>query len=176
VAAGDRDDFAERIVRDQHRVFAYIATLVPDHDDAEDVFQNTCLILWRKWEEFDPRRSFFGWACGIAHNEVRNLFRRKNPTRLQLSPDLLAQITETRLQADELLERRSRFLALCLDKLLEGQRQLVERCYLANAPVKAIAEELHISPAALTMRLQRIRRTLFECIDLAQRNEEGGPP
>ena len=77
MAIADRDDFAEQLVRNQRRVFAYIVTLLSNRDDAEDVFQSTCLILWRKWEEFDPGRDFFTWSCGIAHNEARNLLRRK---------------------------------------------------------------------------------------------------
>ncbi len=170
----DRDDFAEYIVHNQHRVFAYIATLLPNRDDAEDVFQNTCLILWKKWEQFDSSRDFFTWACGIAHNEVRNFLRLKRPGRMQLSADLLVQVNETRLKADELLESRGQFLGLCLEKLPDEQRKLVERCYLGDLTIRAIAEELEISPAALTMRLQRIRRILFECVDSAVKREEGG--
>jgi RNA polymerase sigma-70 factor, ECF subfamily len=170
---GDRDDFAERLVRNQHRVFAYIVTLVANRDDAEDAFQSTCLILWRKWEEYDPHRDFFGWACGVAHNEVRNLLRRNHRGRLRLSESLLTQISETRLRADQFLETRSQFLALCLEKLSDVQRRLVEHCYLGDRPIKAIAEEMSITPAALTMRLQRIRRILFECVDLELRSEQG---
>jgi len=176
MAFGDRDDFAEQLVRNQHRVFAYIVTLLADRDDAEDAFQSTCLILWKKWEEFDPGRDFFVWACGVAHNEVRNMLRRQHRGRLHLSDDLLAQIAETRLKADKFLEARSQFLALCLEKLSEAQRQLVEDCYLGDRPIKAIAEEMGISPAALTMRLQRIRKILFECLDLALKDEERDSP
>ena len=171
MATVDRDDFAERIVRNQRRVFAYIVTLLANRDDAEDVFQNTCLILWKKWDEFDPSRDFFGWACGIAHNEVRNLLRRKRPARLQLSEDVMARIAETRLKADKFLEIRGQFLALCLERLADAQRRLVEQCYLGDKPIKALAEEMSISPAALTMRLQRIRKILFECMELAVKDE-----
>ena len=65
MASNDRDDFAEQLVRNQHRIFAYVATLVSNRDDAEDVFQNTCLILWKKWEYYSRPHNFFGWACGI---------------------------------------------------------------------------------------------------------------
>ncbi len=167
----ERDDFAERIVRNQRRIFAYIVTLLADRDDAEDVFQSTCLILWKKWEEFDRRRDFFSWACGVAHNEVRNLLRRKRPDRLRLSEDVMARVAETRLKADKFLEMRSLYLALCLEKLAEGQRRLVELCYLGDRSIKAIAEEMDISPAALTMRLQRIRKLLFECMDAAVKGD-----
>ena len=176
MASTDRDDFAEQIVRNQRRIFAYVVTLLANRDDAEDAFQSTCLILWRKWDEFDPGRDFFSWACGVAHNEVRNMLRRNRPNRLELSEDVLSQISETRLKADTLLELRSQFLGLCLEKLPDGQRRLVELCYLGDQPIKAIAEEMGISPAALTMRLQRIRKILFECIDLAANDEAGEGP
>jgi RNA polymerase sigma-70 factor, ECF subfamily len=166
-----RDELAKRIVHHQHRVFAYIATLLANHDDAEDVFQSTCLILWRKWDEFDADRDFFSWACGVAHNEVRNFLRRGQRNRLHLSEEVLTQVANTRLMADDVLEARSRFLALCMKKLSEDQRRLVEQCYAGAEPIKAIAEAMGISPAALTMRLQRIRKILFECMTRALEDE-----
>jgi RNA polymerase sigma-70 factor, ECF subfamily len=173
---GDRDNFAEQVVRNQHRVFAYIVTLLANRDDAEDVFQSTCLILWKKWEDYDPQRDFFAWACGVAHNEVRNMLRRSDRRRMHLSDDVLSQVAETRLKADALLEDRGQFLAMCIEKLSELQRQLVEDCYLGDRPIKAIAEEMGISPAAVTMRLQRIRKILFECVDSAVKSERGDAP
>lgn len=171
----DRDTIAENIVRNQHRVFAYIVTLLPNRDDAEDVFQNTLLILWKKWKEYDPSRDFFSWACGVAHNEVRNVLRRSQHGRVRLSDDVLGQIAETREAADGLFERRSRYLAHCLKKLPGNQRGLIERCYLGSESIKLIAAQLGISPAALTMRLQRIRKALFRCVNSAIRAEEGAP-
>ena len=173
MASDDQDDFAEQLVRNQHRIFAYVVTLVSNRDDAEDVFQNTCLILWKKWEEYRRPHSFFGWACGVAHNEVRNKLRTSRRGQLQLSEDVFAQIAEVRKNADELLEMRSHFLAPCLAKLSDEQRGLIERCYLGDEPIKAIADEMNISPAALTMRLQRIRRILFDCVELASKNQGG---
>jgi RNA polymerase sigma-70 factor (ECF subfamily) len=134
------------------------------------------LILWKKWEEYDPNRNFFSWACGVAHNEVRNMLRRNRRGGARLSDDVLEQIANVRPQADNLFEQRSRFLAKCLEKLVDMQRTLIERCYLGNESIKAIAAQLGISPAALTMRLQRIRKTLFQCVDSAVRVEEEKSP
>jgi RNA polymerase sigma-70 factor (ECF subfamily) len=173
MTSGDQDVFIEQLTRNQHRIFAYIATLMPNRDDAEDVFQEACLVLWKKWQEYDPRRSFFGWACGVAHNKVRNKLRTGKGVRLQLSEDVLSQIAEVRKHADELLEARSQFLGPCLDRLSDEQRQLLERCYLGDDSIRTIAQTMCISPAALTMRLQRIRRMVFECIDLAGKNSRG---
>jgi RNA polymerase sigma-70 factor (ECF subfamily) len=174
MASDDFDAFSEQVVQNQHRVFAYIVTLVPNRTDAEDIYQDTCLTLWKKWEEYRRPDNFFAWACGIAHNHVRNARRTSQPASVQLSDDALMQVAETRAKADDLMEIRSHFLALCMAKLTESQRQLMERCYLGDESIKEIAESMHISPAALTMRLQRIRRILFECIELASQGQGGG--
>ena len=39
-----------------------LPTLVRDLNDADDLFQQTGLVLWRKYEQFDPSRSFVAWA------------------------------------------------------------------------------------------------------------------
>jgi RNA polymerase sigma-70 factor (ECF subfamily) len=171
MVSADRDQFAELLVRNQRRIFAFIVTLLTNRDDAEDVFQSTCLVLWKKWEEFDPQRDFFTWACGVAHYEVRNFLRRRRPGGQPLSEELMSRIAETRLKAEDMLERRGGYLGQCLDKLAETQRRLVEQCYLGDRPIKDIAADMSITPAALTMRLQRIRKTLFECMDLAAKED-----
>lgn len=169
----DQDVFAEQLTRNQHRIFAYIVTLVANRDDAEEIFQEACLVLWEKRKEYDPQRSFFNWACGVAHNKVRNRLRTGKRASLQLSEDVLAQIAEVREKADDLLETRSRFLGPCLARLSDAQQQLIERCYLGDESIAKIAGDMCISPAALTMRLQRIRKVLFECIDVASKSQRG---
>jgi hypothetical protein len=54
--ASQHERFAERFVRSQDRIYAYVVTLLPNRADAEEVFQQTCLALWKKWGEFDPAR------------------------------------------------------------------------------------------------------------------------
>jgi RNA polymerase sigma-70 factor (ECF subfamily) len=174
MVSGEQEFFAEQLTHNQHRIFAYIVTLVANRDDAEDIFQEVCLVLWKKWKEYDVEGSFFGWACGVAHNKVRNKLRTSSRARVQLSEEVLSQIAAVRAKADELLEMRSHFLGPCLNQLSDQQRQLIEQCYLGDRSINAIANEMRISPAALTMRLQRIRRTLFECIDLSSKSQKGG--
>src|SRR5437764_7861828 len=91
------DRFVERFIRSQDRVYAYVATLLPNRADAEEVFQQTSLVLWRKWQEFDPNREFLPWACGIAHHEARNFMRKhQHGSRVFLSEGVLEQICHTR--------------------------------------------------------------------------------
>lgn len=168
-----RDEFTELFVCNQHRIYAFIVTMAQNRDEAEEIFQNTSLVLWKKWNECGPPDNFFGWSCGVARNLFRNLLRTNRSSRLRLSEDVALLVAESREKTDELLEIRSQFLALCLTKLPDEQRQLIERYYLQGESIKDIAEEMGISAAALTMRLQRIRKTLFECIDVSAKDQGG---
>jgi RNA polymerase sigma-70 factor (ECF subfamily) len=161
-----QDQFVERFVRSQDRIYAYVATLLPSRDDAEEVFQQTSLVLWKKWQQFDPGRDFVRWACGVAHHEVQNFLRKHAPRgRVYLSEDVLAEVAQVRLELHDVLEARRQALRQCLGRLRRGQRELLERCYAGTDSIKTIAAGLGQRPNVLYMTLKRLRRALFDCIN-----------
>ena len=139
--------------------------MISNRDDADEVFQQTSLILWKKWEQFDQSREFLSWACGIAHNEVRNFLRRHKHNRVYLSEMLMDEVAQTRLKSQQQLEDRRRSLAECLEQLKTPQRDLIEECYSGKNTIKEVAQRLGMTPPALYMKLKRIRQILFECIN-----------
>ena len=64
-------------LQNHNRLAAFVHTLVPAWQDAEEIIQDTLMVLWRKFDEFDPSTSFFSWAARVAQYEVLN-YRRKN--------------------------------------------------------------------------------------------------
>jgi RNA polymerase sigma-70 factor (ECF subfamily) len=158
----DQDEFARQFLENQGRLYGYIATLLVNRDDAEDVLQRTSLILWQKWEHFDPDRGFLPWARGVALNEVRNLLRRSERRNVHLSEPIL-ELLAAELEEDT-TEVRTAALAACMERLQKAQRDLLEQCYLGTAGIKAVAAALETSPAALYMKLHRIRKQLVECV------------
>src|SRR5579864_8549290 len=89
--------FAERFVRNENRVYRYLFSLVPRRSEAEELFQETSLALWKTWDRYPPEVDFAAWACGIAHNVVRNhLRKRKAQPRLLTDDQVLDQLTERR--------------------------------------------------------------------------------
>src|ERR1051326_7889125 len=59
------------MTRHQRQIFAYIYTLVPDRHDAEDLLQETSLVICEKFDEFVPGTDFVAWACQIAWWRIR---------------------------------------------------------------------------------------------------------
>src|SRR5262249_35559801 len=87
-------EFAGRLRQDQTRLYGYIHALVRDLNDADDLYQQTALILWKKFAEFDRSRSFFAWACGIARLEAASFLRSRSRQRLYFSDDLSLLLVE----------------------------------------------------------------------------------
>jgi len=135
------------------------------------VCQQTSLILWQKWEQYDPRQDFLAWACGVARNEVRNFLRRHGRDRMVFSDKLMDQLADMRIEVQPMLEVRRGLLVQCMKKLDFMARELVERCYQGGESMKSLARQFRTTPNALSLRLRRIRRDLLECIEASGRDE-----
>jgi len=133
--------FSEDLRRDSPRIHGYIHPLVRDLNDADDVFQQVAVILWRKYGQYDRSRSFVAWACGVARLEVSNFLKVRGRSRLYLSDDLNLLLAEAQaaVSRDEGEDRR-RALEACVGKLRERDRKLLERCCRGESGVAAAAE------------------------------------
>lgn len=166
------DEFVERFVGVQSQVYGYIATLMPNRTDADELFQQTSLVLWRKREQFDPARDFLRWACGIAHNEVRNFRKQRRRAKLSLSDAILDRLAELRHASSQRLDAHLQWLTVCLERLSPEQRELLDLCYLGDKSISAIATENRLEPTVLYKRLDRIRWSLVDCVRAMQQGEE----
>ena len=158
-----QDDFAQQFISSQGRLYSYIATLLPNRIDAEDVLQRTSLILWQKWDQYDGNRPFLPWARGVALNEIRNFLRRSERKDVHLSEPMIAVLAEE--LDEEQAEERTDALNACLSTLESKQRNLLEQCYLGSNGVRTVAVSMNCSADAIYMRLYRIRKFLVECIN-----------
>lgn len=70
----------------------YIYCLVHDFNDTEDLYQQTCLVMWRKFDEYEQGTQFLQWALRIAHFEVTNSLRQRR-RRAQFSQEFLAELS-----------------------------------------------------------------------------------
>lgn len=157
--------FAEQFARCQNRVYAFVVALAPRWSDADEIFQRTTVVLWEKWDQFDPARSFIAWACGIARLEALKYFSQRDTHCVTLSNEVMEQIASDYSQQEETLDARTTALEQCLQKLPDGQRSLLESCYLGRGKIADIAAALDTTSNALYLKLRRIRTALHECID-----------
>lgn len=134
-----KTEFARYLVENQARLYGYIHSLVPDLNHADDLYQQTALILWSKFDEFDRGRSF-SWACGVARLVAANFVRGLARQRRFFGHDLNLLLVEAHeeIADDELADRREA-LSRCVEKLPPADRALLTECYSdpAGVPVAA---------------------------------------
>jgi DNA-directed RNA polymerase specialized sigma24 family protein len=112
------------------------------------------------------------WVCGVALNQVRAFYKRSRHHAAFLSEAAIASVSEAQHRLTAQTDRRLQDLRDCLHKLSSEQRALLRKCYEHRGAIKALAEARQVDPNVLYKRLEKIRRTLFECIEDAAAAEE----
>jgi RNA polymerase sigma-70 factor (ECF subfamily) len=159
------EDFMRLFLQEQHRVYTFIASLLPDRIDAEEVFQEASLAIWQNQAKFDRQRAFVPWACGVARNIVLKHLRQKRRDRLRLSNEVVEQLAQQQQLSQPILDSRLDALKLCLSRLDQQSRSLLERCYQRNRLIKEIAVEDNTTANAIYLQLRRIRQGLLDCVN-----------
>lgn len=158
------DAFVAQLMEHRHRIYAFIAKQLVNPADAEDVFQKTSIVLWRKMADFDAQGSFFHWACGVAFNEVRNFLTVQRRSRVHFDAALVELLAKEAKNEGELSEARLSALRHCMERLSERQQEILRRCYLGTLTITEVAEGLGRERGALYKQLARLKEKLTDCI------------
>ena len=157
------ENFVNLMAVHQRRIYAYILTLVSNRADADDLLQQTCLVLWSKFDKFEPGSHFAAWACRVAYLEVLAFRRQKTPL-VDLGDDLLELIADRTLDRSGELDLRYEALGSCVEGLSATDRDLLRRRYTGEASVPTVATEVGRPAQGLYKAYNRIHKRLFECI------------
>jgi RNA polymerase sigma-70 factor (ECF subfamily) len=140
--------------------------LVFSRDTAEEVLQNTNVVLCSKIHEFDGRASFLTWACTIARFEVLAARKRVLRDKLTTVDDtLLDHLSQLALSQAGQADDRIPLLRQCMKDLPEVQQKMIEERYRAGGSVASVAESLGRSSGSVRVTLFRSRQQLLECIE-----------
>ena len=170
-ASGSHEQFMRLYATHHRELFAYVMALVGDEHQAEEVFQDTSVTLWKQFGQFEPAAgmspgaAFVRWAATVALNQVRNYRRVRGRDRHVFSESLVEQLAADRMQLFEEDQSRREALGRCLAKLRQVDRQLVERCYGESHSFKQIAADLGRPANTVYKALNRIRAALLECVE-----------
>jgi RNA polymerase sigma-70 factor (ECF subfamily) len=160
------EEFVRLLTQHQSLIRGFLFTLLPFHSEADDLFQRTSIVLWRKFDQFQIGSDFGAWACRIAKFEVQNFKRVEKRDRLCFSDELLTSLADMRLVLDHELELRQEALRQCMAKLRPADKTIVQKCYGPQATTaKEAAAQIGRPVNTLYKALTRIRRALLECIE-----------
>jgi RNA polymerase sigma-70 factor, ECF subfamily len=166
------EEFVRLFQQNERRLYGYILSLVPNTSAADEICQNTNLLLWKEFGTFDLATDFGAWARTIAHYQVLTYRNEKNRERLQFDSTLVERLAEqVASQCDELVARQDHLID-CLTHLSDFKRQVVRLHYCMGMKVRAVAEKLGRNALTVEKTLFRARRTLYDCVEMAMRREQ----
>ncbi|KAA0140691.1 MULTISPECIES: sigma-70 family RNA polymerase sigma factor [Gimesia] len=158
-------EFISLFTRHQRRIYLYILSMIPHPLEAEEILQNTNLVIWKKAAQFEVGTNFFAWACQIAHYEILKYRKKRGRDKHQFSDEFVSQVAEAVKENQDLFELRRNALTFCLAKLRKKDRELIQRRYQGSNQGKELADDLGRPVNSVYQSLGRVRRTLFECIN-----------
>ncbi len=160
--AGEVSAFDQLYPRYERRLYGYIRRLMGDPAVAEDLFQDIFLSVLKD-RTFDPTRgSFSAWLFRVARNRClmeRRTFARRSCSDAELTARPVAQ-SET---PDP--ERNHRVRA-AIDRLDDGQRQILLLKQVAELTYREIGELLEIKEGTVKSRLHAAMKAFRHQLEL----------
>jgi RNA polymerase sigma-70 factor, ECF subfamily len=163
-AGPSRGEFVQLLTKAQLGLLRYITALVGNTDTANNILQETNLLLWQKADEFEAGTNFDAWATKVAYWQVKAYVRDRGRDRHVFSEELVTQLAESSEGAAE-IDLTIQMLQRCLEVLRRADRELIALRYGSSFSVRQISSHLGKSPAAVKGALLRTRRALRACIE-----------
>lgn len=163
-----REAFARLFAKHDRWLFSYLVVLLGNPADAEEVFQEVCVVLWREHEKFELGTDFVSWVGVIANHQVHRFRSKSKRKNFPFDEELLGDVAKVAVGRADIFEQRRDALRQCLRKLTKQDRQIVQHCYdRETKDFKTAAENLGRPINTVYKALNRIRRMLHKCIDQA---------
>ncbi|MDG2221968.1 MAG: sigma-70 family RNA polymerase sigma factor [Rubripirellula sp.] len=159
------DQYILAITAIQNRLYAYILSLLADPVAAQDVLQETNLVLIRKADDFQIDASFESWAYNTARFQVLAHLRNRKRDRLVLHEAFAEKLAPVAEVMAEETQRKIQLLGGCVERLSDEHKTLLQKRYGTETSIAALAADRGKTASAMKQVLYRIRHLLAECVE-----------
>jgi RNA polymerase sigma-70 factor (ECF subfamily) len=158
-------EFLKLFVRHQQEIYAYILTLVPHVHDADDLFQDGMIVMWQKFNRFQPGTNFAAWGVQIMRFQILDYRRNQARNKQVLMEDSLFEALMDHMPTiqDE-TAARIEALRKCLALLGGRAKRIIKMRYERNISVEKIASYLKLSRRHVYHVLGQINNVLLRCM------------
>ncbi len=167
---GDLQAYDDLIRRYQERIYATIYHMTSNHEDANDLAQETFIKAYSALKSFKGDSSFYTWVYRIAVNKTINFLKqRKNKTSLSLNdldfniendPELVAFVSDKTPRRDIALAELQEKLNKALQKLSDVHRMVVTLHDVQGLSHEEIANIMDCNVGTVRSRLFYARQQL----------------
>lgn len=163
--------FRHLISKYKERLYWHIRKIVLNHDDADDVLQNSLIKIWNGLDSFRGESSVFTWLYRIATNEsitFLNQRKRRMSTSLSGENEYLAEHLESDPYFDG--DEWQLLLQKAIASLPEKQRLVFNMKYFEEIKYEDMAVILDTSVGALKASYFHAVRKVEEFVKVHETN------
>src|SRR6516165_603223 len=167
---GELRAYDDLVKRYQERIYATIYHMTANHEDANDLAQETFIKAFRALKSFKGGSSFYTWVYRIAVNKTINFLKqRKHKAQMSLDdldfnaehdPDLVALISDKTPRREVGLSELQEKLNAAMQKLSEPHRLVVTLHDVQGLSHEEIAEIMDCNIGTVRSRLFYARQQL----------------
>jgi len=167
---GDLAAYDDLVKRYQERIYATVYHMTSNHEDANDLAQDSFIKAFQALKSFKGGSSFYTWLYRIAVNKTINFLKqRKNRMHMSLNdldfntennPDLVALISEKTPRRDAGLKELQEKLNAAMLKLSEPHRIVVVLHDVQGMSHEEVAQVMDCNIGTVRSRLFYARQQL----------------
>jgi len=167
---GDLAAYDDLVKRYQERIYATVYHMTSNHEDANDLAQDSFIKAFQALKSFKGGSSFYTWLYRIAVNKTINFLKqRKNRMHMSLNdldfntennPDLVALISDKTPRRDAGLKELQEKLNAAMLKLSEPHRLVVVLHDVQGMSHEEVAEVMDCNIGTVRSRLFYARQQL----------------
>jgi len=175
VLDGDTAAFEILVNRYKDMAFSIARRVCSNSEDAEEVAQDAFLKAYQALDKFKQESKFSTWFYRIVTNAAISSTRKKRIAMASLDEKLVDNFSEDEVkenlnQLDA--EEQSRYVTEAMQQLHPQDCLLVNMFYTDELSIEEISEVTGLSQANVKVRLHRIRKKLYELLELKLSKQE----
>ena len=166
----DSVDAFEVLVRENARMLtAFIRASLSDETAVDDIWQETMLTAWRRWDDYDRRRPFGAWLRGIAGKNILAWRRRNAGQPMTCDEQTLEHFDEIFAKMHQLtgdtFDEKLQAVRTCIESLSDSYREVIRLRYEEELMPASVAERQAVKLETVKKQLQRAKSLLLECLN-----------
>lgn len=165
IARGDAKALERLFTRNQTRVYRYLARVVRNEAQAEELLNETFLGVWQSAGRYEGRSEPTTWILSIAHNKAVSMLRKKREVE-GYDEETAGQIEDEADTPEVSAQKvdKAAQMRLALKGLSAEHREIIDLVYYQEQSVAEVAEVLGIPEATVKTRMFYARKKLSELL------------
>jgi len=144
-------------------VYHYVIGRCNDKTVAGDILNIVMMEVWNHADRFEGRSKVSTWLIGIARFKLIDFYRtekRHEHNELDETHDDLISVNEEIIEAAQ----HSKGVKSCIEKLAEGQREIVQLTFYSELAYQEIAEIIECPVGTVKSRMHHAKESLKRCL------------